>query len=642
MAPSKQAIHGLLTVLSAPDLVLSGSDGQVRGPGPQGWYSRDRRALARLEFELPGFEQVTVGRRRTGPDAVTVHSVVTALSDRTTDPTADRPLLANRHRAVSAAALAERLTLTNFGTGAVRLTLRAHTGTDLAGLDAVRSGRLTRPVPPLSHGGDVRWEGVNITVSLRCTPEPDTVDLDADGAELTWLITLDPGDSWSVRLTAGCAQGRPVGFAPTAASRRPQWTVGELPVGTADLVAANLADLDALLLADPDDQDDRFTAAGAPWYLTLFGRDALWTARMLLPVGPELAGGTLRTLARRQGQRLDPGTEEAPGKILHEARPDPLRVGQLRLPPVYYGTIDATALWVLLLHDAWRAGMPAGEVAALLPNLVAALDWITGPHADPDGDGLLEYTGSADGGLGNQGWKDSADGIRHGDGRLAAAPLALCEVQGYAYAAALGAAALAEEFGLPHGPAWLAWAARLREVFHAAFWLTDDVGSYPAIALDAGKRPVAGASSNIGHLLGTGLLDAGQAERVAHRLAAPDLTTGYGLRTLSSDCAAYHPLSYHLGSVWPHDTAIAILGANAEGQHELADVLADGLLRAARHFAGRPPELYGVLDGEPVRYPSACRPQAWSAAAIVVAALTVNPTARTTGPGGAASATGRR
>jgi glycogen debranching enzyme len=244
-----------------------------------------------------------------------------------------------------------------------------------------------------------------------------------------------------------------------------------------------------------------------------------------------------------------------------------------------------------------------------------------GAAAEPDGDGLLEYPGSAHGGLANQGWKDSSDAIRHLDGSYATAPVALCEVQGYAYAAAVCAATLAGVYGLAAGPDWLAWAERLRERFHSSFWLDDSVGPYPVIALDAGKKPVSGAASNMGHLLGTGLLDAGQAASVAARLAAPDLTTRFGLRTLTTTSAAYNPVSYHCGSIWPHDTAIAITGLAAEGHLELAGVLSHGLLRAAKRFDGRPPELYGLVDDLPVHYPSACRPQAWSAAAMIVAAL---------------------
>lgn len=591
MPSGQPALHDLITVVRAPDQVLSASDGQVRLQGPQGWYCRDRRALARLELEIAGRDVDTVGVHRDGASAVWIHGAIRSGAG---DPT----IAVSRHRAVSPAALTERVTLTNYGAAAA-LTVRAHVGTDLAALDAVRSGRPARPVQPLWHDGMPRWEADDVTVSLQCDPPPA-------GPELTWNVDIPSGSSWSVTLSASCTLTSSGGFTQSAPVDRPQWTE---------------SDLAALVLADPLAPTDHYVAAGAPWYLTLFGRDALWTARMLLPLSLELAAGTLRTLARRQGTRHDAGSEEAPGKILHEARPAPVLINTVSLPAVYYGTIDATPLWVCLLHEAWQSGLPEAEVAALLPHLTAAMSWITGPDADPDGDGLLEYAGSPSGGLTNQGWKDSDDALRNLDGSFARAPVALCEVQGYAYAAALGAASLAGAFDLPDGPAWLSWAARLRERFQASYWLTDEVGPYPAIALDADKRPVTGATSNMGHLLGTGLLSAEEAALVATRLAAPDLTTPYGLRTMTSANAAFNPLSYHCGSIWPHDTAIAILGLMSEGHTELAAELATGLMLANEHFDGRVPELYGVFPdgGPPVHYPTSCRPQAWAAAGIFVA-----------------------
>ena len=609
-------LHDLITIVSAPDTVLSTSDGQIRMTEPQGWYNRDRRALAQLEIELVEGHVATIGRHRDSAAAITV---ISAVEGSAAEP-AHSTIMVSRHRAVSPATLTERVELTNYGLAAAAVTLRARISSDLAGVDAVRAGRLTPPVQPLLHDNELRWERDDITVSLRCTPVPQTASVTGETAELAWRLELPAGAAATVRLMATCRQGKPAGFAPTQATAIPQWTVAP-DIGERTLVEANLADLRALLMADPDEPNDVFTAAGAPWYLTLFGRDALWTARLLLPLGTELAAGTLRTLARRQGRRHDARTEEAPGKILHEARPAPSRTATLSLPAIYYGTVDATALWVCLLHDAWQAGMPATEIAALLPNLVAAMEWITGQDADPDGDGLVEYRGSSRGGLANQGWKDSADAIRHSDGAFAARPVALCEVQGYAYAAAVDAANLGRVFALPGGDEWLAWAKRLRGRFHEAFWLRDERGPYPAIALDANKLPVSGAASNMGHLLGTGILDHEQSGWVAARLAAPDLTTAYGLRTLSTASAAYNPVSYHRGSIWPHDTAITVAGLAAEGHSELAATLARGLIRAAHHFGGQPPELYGLLgSGPPVHYPAACRPQAWAAAAVIAAA----------------------
>lgn len=237
--------------------------------------------------------------------------------------------------------------------------------------------------------------------------------------------------------------------------------------------------------------------------------------------GDKLAAGTLRTLARRQGRNVVPSTEEQPGKILHEVRAETQEIDDgTRLPAQYYGTIDATPLWICLLHDAWRWGMPSTEVAALLPHLEAALNWLV-EYGDPDGDGLLEYIDSTGTGLANQGWKDSGDSVRFRDGSLATAPIALCEVQAYAYEAAVAGAELLDAFDRPGADRYRAWATRLQEAFRRTFWVSDQHGPYVAIALDADKRPVDAVTSGMGHLLGTGLLNPEEEATLAERLLSP-------------------------------------------------------------------------------------------------------------------------
>ncbi len=352
----------------------------------------------------------------------------------------------------------------------------------------------------------------------------------------------------------------------------------------------------------------------------------------MLPLGTELARGTLAALARRQGAHSDPRTEEQPGKILHEIRAVPMEIdGERTLPALYYGSVDATALWVCLLADAWRWGMPAEEVGSFLPACEAALEWLV-RHGDSDGDGFLEYVDSTGRGLANQGWKDSGDSIQWRDGRLASAPLALCEVQGYAYEAALAGAALLEAFGRPGTDRWRDWAERLKGRFRSEFWTEDELGPYPAIALDRDKRPVDSLTSNAGHLLGTGLLDPDESALVARRLSYADMDSGFGLRTLSSTSPRFGPFSYHGGSVWPHDTAIVLAGLARDGHHDLAGSLVSGLLEASSRFDFRLPELYGGTQrdgGRPLTaYPAACRPQAWAATssvAILQALLGLRP-----------------
>jgi glycogen debranching enzyme len=430
---------------------------------------------------------------------------------------------------------------------------------------------------------------------------------------LSWTVRLAPGARWTVRVVLTPSPAGPEDFRPAEPLH---WQLDDEAVAgpRADLLRHSLADLDGLLLADPIDPADRFAAAGSPWFCTLFGRDSLWTARMMLPLSTELAGGTLRVLARRQGRVSDPRGEEEPGKIIHEFRPGGLQAGGLDLPPRYYGTVDATPLWCCLLYDAWRDGLPDAEVAALLPHLEAALGWIRHTAGD---DGYLSYRGSSGGGLANQGWKDSQGAVRWADGTIADHPLALCEVQGYAYAAARGGAELLAAFDRPGADEWRDWAARLATRFRASFWIDDPDGPYPAIALDGRDQPVTGPASNMAHLLSTGILDPDEVKLVADRLAGPDLDGGRGLRTLSSTSGGYDPLSYHCGSVWPHDTAIAVLGLAGVGQHEAARSLGMGLVAAATEFADRLPELYAEIDGEAISYPTACRPQAWAAAGAI-------------------------
>jgi glycogen debranching enzyme len=329
-----------------------------------------------------------------------------------------------------------------------------------------------------------------------------------------------------------------------------------------------------------------------------------------------VAAGTLNALARRQGRRHDAAAAEEPGKILHELRAQASEISGMRLPATYYGTVDATPLWISLLHRAWRWGLARDAVAALLPNLERALGWI----GEQTGDSFVRYVDTTGLGLANQGWKDSIDAVQFADATLAAAPLALCEVQGYAYAAAMRGADLLDAFDRPGGTGWRDWAARLAERFRDRFWVTDDIGPYPAIALDADGRPADTPTSNMGHLLSTGLLDEAESAAVVRRLAAPDMDSGFGLRTMSATARGFNPLGYHTGSVWPHDNAIVLAGLRRVGTDDadaFAYQLVRGLLRGGTAFEYRFPELYCGAGDPPLPYPASCRPQAWSAATAV-------------------------
>ncbi|GAA3268459.1 hypothetical protein GCM10020218_007630 [Dactylosporangium vinaceum] len=363
-----------------------------------------------------------------------------------------------------------------------------------------------------------------------------------------------------------------------------------------ELVRAGVEDLDALRRADGPDV---YYTAGSPWYLTLFGRDSLWAARLALPMGTAVAAGTLRALARRQGARHDPDTDEEPGKILHEVRPPD---ASYHLPPVYYGTVDATALWVSTLADAWRWGLPPSEVEPLLSNVERALDWLAG-H-----DGFIAYRASAKG-LTTTGGRTPATasstptgGSPRGRWRCARCRRTRTGPRSTAPPCSTRSAVVAVTGG---GPGRRTSPSGFRK----AFWCP---GGYPAIALDGSGAQVDSVASNMGHLLGTGLLNAEESRVVAGHVAA--LASPFGVRTVAPGSGGYNPLSYHLGSVWPHDTAIALLGLARDGHRAEAAALVRALVAAGERFGFRLPELYGG-DDAPTPYPAACRPQAWSAAA---------------------------
>lgn len=617
-------LHDRHVLVAGPTLVICGEGGTLAGE-PDGFYTADRRLIRRMSLRVDGAEVVPIGSHRDSPCTAVFRSVVRGLGQHGPDPA----VTARVERTVRPDSSEDRIVLTNSGRREVTLGVRLDVEADTATMSEVKSG-LTglapRPeVAATATGAGLQWSSPDHEMSVEMEAEPRPGDIDASGPQVGWKVIIPAGQRRQLTVVLRIRRSPAPLFAP-ATGERP-WAVPSVEGDTRleRLLGTALADIEAMLLDDRAGADgettDRFVAAGAPWFLTLFGRDSLWTARMLLPLSTDLAAGTLRVLARRQGAVVDPDTEEQPGKILHELRPEGV-VGEGNLPARYFGTIDATPLWVTLLHDAWRWGLEDDQVEALLPAAESALAWMA-DFGDPDGDGFLEYAQAAGTGLANQGWRDSSDAIRWNDGRLARPPIALAEVQAYAFQAAQTGADLLDGFGRPGADRWREWAGQLKRRFHRRFWIEVAGGSLPAVALDGDGQAVDSATSALGHLLGTGLLEPEQASVVANRLAQPDLDAGYGLRTLSSDAVGFNPLGYHTGSIWPHDTAIAAFGLRREGFTGAAWSLINGLLDAASAFDYRLPELFaghGRAAGPPGPYPAACRPQAWAAAA---ASLTV-------------------
>ena len=615
--PHQPYLFHLTSCVNAPSLVLSARDGQIEAAGVQGWMCADRRFLSQLRVTVDGWEPVGLSDEGSGAAGAVFRGVVPLVGEPTNDPT----FFVERRRDLGHERLVETLTLTSTARTPTGFELVVVAAADLSAMAEVRVGKPRENVTPEAHAGGLRWARGDDAVVLSADPAPEAVDPEA--GRLSWAMRLGPGESASVRLTAEADPAKEPVFA--GATRVP-WSRPALSCvdrRVPQVVHQGLDDLEGLLLEDagqrPDDRGDLFAAAGSPWFLTLFGRDSLWTARMLLPLGTDLAMSTLRALARRQGTRHDPQSEEQPGRILHELRAEPLALEHFTLPPTYYGTADATQLFVTCCAEAWRWGADPAQVRELVPAVERALAWVE----EQAGDGFVRYVDSTGHGLSNQGWKDSVDSIQWADGSLAEPPIALSEVQAYSYQAAILGADLLDGFDRPGGDRWRAWASSLAERFRKAFWVEDGDGRFPAVALDAQGAPVDSVASNMGHLLGTGLLDGEEARLVAERLRSPDLDSGFGLRTLTARSPGFSRLSYHGGTVWPHDTAIAVAGLAREGFAAEAGSLFRGMVRAAPYFDFRLPELYGGDSAEqaasPMPYPAACRPQAWAAAAPVAA-----------------------
>ena len=642
-------IHPLVASVAAPACALGDPDGQIRPVGVQGLYVGDTRALRQATITVAGADIDALGWRHTGPGVTTFFGTLRHVGDPIPDPT----VRLDRTRSVRPDGMDETIRVRSTATAPVRLTIAVRLDCDLTPMEWARAGR-TRPATAVrpDPGGtettgrqNLVWADAGVTVTV--TAEQAT--LDPGTATMRWQVELRTDEEITLRWSAQVGDRAPLLLAARTPVdwSRPSIDAADPRIGR--LVGQALDDLASLRLTELSSPKDVFIAAGVPWFLTLFGRDSIWAARMMLPVGTGVAEGTLRTLARRQGTHLDDASGEAPGKIMHELRRHDTRIGlpaapstDANAPSVYYGTIDATLLWISLLADAWRWGLADDVVVSFLPHVRRALTWLGG-YADPNGDGFIEYLDISGRGLANQGWKDSGTAVRFHDGSMATPPIALCEVQAYAHRAALDAALLLEAFGsngfrdrqgelgrsgrddarFDDPDHWRAYAAELSDAFRQRFWVSGPLGDYPAQGLDGEGRPIDALTSNIGHLLGTGLLSPVEEATVARRLAAPELSGGYGLRTMSTLDGAYDPLTYHCGSIWPHDTAIALLGlasmAPDPDARAAGAILADGLLTAAEAFDYRLPELYSgdARDevGRPLPHPAACRPQAWSAAA---------------------------
>ena len=614
------------TLVQGSAFCISDAGGDILAESAQGLFFRDTRFLSKLELRVNASRPEPLASHRTSPFAATF-----VLRSQPSRAQADSTLMLFRYRYVGRG-MREDIVVRNHGEEPAYCSIEVSFDADFADLFRVKEGRASADgevkvtAGPSALSFDYRKNAVSKGLRVTTEAAPKVV-----GTALLYEVVVPPRDCWSTciqfttviegeEIEPRYKCGEPVEEA-TPQRRLEAWRSG-VPVLDTDCedlrtaVERGAEDLGALRIFDPDHPARAVVAAGAPWFMTLFGRDSLLTAWMALVVDPSLAEGVLQTLARFQGKEVDFRNDEQPGRILHEMRFGDAPSLSLGGGSVYYGSADSTPLFVMLLGELRRWGLARRVVDNLLPAADRALEWIE-RYGDGDGDGYVEYQRSSDRGLANQGWKDSWDAIRFANGTGARPPIALCEVQGYVYGAYLARAHFADEAGDESTAArYRQRAADLKAAFNRDFWIQER-GWY-AMALDGDKRQVDALASNIGHCLWTGIVDEDRAPLVAERLLSREMFSGWGIRTLATGMEGYNPVSYHVGSVWPHDNALVAAGLMRYGFVDEAHRVIRGLLDAAAAFGHRLPELFAGLDRDdvpfPVSYPSSCSPQAWAAA----------------------------
>ena len=636
VGPSRIAIHRAMTLL------VSDSDGQMCGTDQNGLFCNDTRVLKTWRATIDGIPWDVLSGGAIGYDVARVFLTnpagIADIPRRTLSFVVGRSIDGGMH---------EDLDIANHGLQPVRFTFQIRIETDFADLFDVKAGR-----SPQRGQTETRWsrDAQILIATYRNRDFQRGLTLTIDGAHasyddrcFTFALSLRPGETWHAclryNLTGGTAnQDAPWGCAePTDNARI--WREAVLKIDAADtnfhlFCAQATDDLAALRLPmEIDGRNVTMPAAGLPWFVVPFGRDSLIVSLQAMPLFRDFALGSLAVLGHWQATEYDDRRDAEPGKIMHE-----LRYGELahfRCVPhtPYYGTADATPLFLITLHEAWKATGDRALLERYLPNAEAALRWID-KDGDRDGDGFQEYLARTPTGYENMAWKDSGDAIAHPDGSPVTGAKALCELQGYVYDAWIRMAEIYDALERPDQAAALhAKAAALREKFDATFW--DESEGFYALTLDGEKHPVFSVASNPGHLLWSGIVPKEKAARVVDRLMARDMFTGWGIRTLSSKHVRYNPYSYQNGSVWPHDNSLIAMGMRRYGFHAQAATVARAISDAASYFqAFQIPELYAGLKrdsmGFPVRYADANVPQAWaagSAFALLQALLGIAPDA---------------
>jgi glycogen debranching enzyme len=624
--------HDAIAVLEGRTFMYSDPVGDVPADSIGGLVNADTRLLSKWVLTVNGARMLNL---RSG---MVEHYEASFFLTNPEMPGMNANTVGVRRRRVIGDALRERMELHVLGDHRVHLEVRLSTGNDFADVFEIkervrdRSGQIVRDHAPDGSRLSMIYRNGDFTArtDIEADPPADRVE----GDDLIWDLNLPPGAEWQcdLRVPLQFDVDRvipPARDIPPVISY-PQDPFDEWRRGLAHLnsdshlveqvVATTTDDLDALrILVSTGSEEIMLPAAGLPWFLTFFGRDTLITAYQTMCAGPALAKGALIALASYQGREHNDFKDEEPGKILHEVRSGELTRLGLKPHNPYYGTADATMLWLILLSEYWRWTGDEELVHTLRENAFAALDWID-LFGDRDGDGYVEYQTRSPQGLGNQCWRDSWDGIMYADGTIPPLPIATCEIQGYVYDAKLRLAELAD--GPLDDPALSRLlrdeAEQLRVRFNEDFWI-DRRGGYYALGLDGDKRQIDSLTSNMGQLLWSGIVPEDRAATVVRHLMSKEMFSGWGVRTTATSDFAYCPIGYHRGTVWPHDNSLIVMGLTRYGYRDEANRVSKAMLDAARYTDHRLPEAFSGYPRDyapfPIPYPTACNPQAWATGA---------------------------
>ncbi|HEU4970666.1 MAG TPA: glycogen debranching N-terminal domain-containing protein [Gaiellaceae bacterium] len=618
----------MLTILEGSTFCISDDRGDIAAE-TSGFFAHDTRFLSRLVLRVGGSTPLLLSSGR-----VEHFQAAFYLRNGTTNGLPRDGISIARERFVGTG-LQEKLSLRNECTERLELEVALEAEADFADIISVKlhdfslgDPEAAQPLPPpapTTH--DVERRQLSITdprgdLGTRLVfSKPGQLN----GNAMTFSLVLEPHERWAVSIDVlPWLEGD---LATVEQLDDERETVGDVVAawtlrvprvrgGWESLRRAfdrSISDLAALRMRTGEYRRPLF-AAGMPWFMTVFGRDTAITSLQTLLLGPEIAMGALDALTELQAKEEDPTIDAEPGKIVHEVREG--RCAEFWFPR-YYGSVDSTPLYLALLTETWRWTDDASLARRLRDPAMLALEWID-RYGDRDGDGFVEYSRMVDSGLANQSWKDSGDSQRFQDGSFAEAPIAAVEVQGYVYDAKRGLAELAREVWREQELAdrLEREAAELQTRFDEAFWVEERGGFY-ALALDGKKRKVDSRSSNMGHLLWSGIVPPERVPKIVDQLLSEDLWSGWGVRTMASDAAAFNPISYHNGTVWPHDTALAAWGLARHGYTAEARRVGRALIEAAGHFDWSLPEVFAGYSRDetpfPIAYPTAARPQAWAA-----------------------------